>query len=136
GGTAPTAPRDPLVRPLLGNLRLPLLLVASYVRPPAQPLIVELCHLLYALHEPRKLLELRPLIVGGSHWHLDIDGFLDSGHLTLLCDPSSLGGNGQKCLRRRTRAAPPSGRTSRGGSGGAPRSITDSRSEISLATSC
>jgi hypothetical protein len=44
--------------------------------------VVYLFHLLYAFHEMRKVLELGLLIIGRADWHIDLDGFFDSGHTT------------------------------------------------------
>jgi hypothetical protein len=38
-----------------------------------QVLVVDLGHLLDALHELRELLELRPLVVGRADWDIDLD---------------------------------------------------------------
>ena len=73
--TAPTrvAPRDRLIRDLLDDLRLPLLRLPPDLRPPVEGLVVELVDLLDPLHEPRELLELRPLVVDHPQRPLDLD---------------------------------------------------------------
>jgi hypothetical protein len=38
----------------------------AHLRNPVQPLVAELLHLFDALHELRELLELGPLVIGGS----------------------------------------------------------------------
>src|SRR5215218_7224421 len=57
-------PGDPLVRLLLGDLRRPRTTLATNLRDPVDVRVVELLHGLDALHELRKVLELRPLVVG------------------------------------------------------------------------
>ena len=73
-------PGDAVVRNLLGDLGVPGLLLAADLRPPVEPLVVELAHLEYALHEAREVLELRPLVVRGPDRHFDVDGFFDGRH--------------------------------------------------------
>src|SRR5215204_1583950 len=71
---------------LLDDLRVPLMALAAELRDPVKPAIVELPHLLDSLHEPGKVLELRPLVVGGCDWHVDFDRLLDRCvHLRSLC---------------------------------------------------
>src|SRR4051812_48019660 len=65
---------------LLGDLRVPLLFLAPDVRAPVQVRIVELPHFLDAFHEVREILELRPLVVDGTHGAIDFDGLLNLFH--------------------------------------------------------
>ena len=58
-------PRDAAVRLLVDDLRLPFGLLAGDRGRPVEKRVVELLHLVDALHEARELLELRPLVVGG-----------------------------------------------------------------------
>jgi hypothetical protein len=48
----------------------------SRTRLPAKARVVELLDLLDAFHEPREILELRPLVVRGSQWNLYLDPVL------------------------------------------------------------
>src|SRR5215204_340867 len=76
------APSHTLLRVLLDDLRVPLMVLAAELGDPVKPAIVELPYLLDSLHEPGKVLELRPLVVGGCDWHVDFDRLLDRrGHL-------------------------------------------------------
>ena len=45
--------------------------LAADLRDPVEVCVVDLPHRLYARHEARELLELRPLVVGGRHRHGD-----------------------------------------------------------------
>ena len=77
---AAARPRDALVGALLDDLGLPFLFLAADDRAPVQALVVELMNFLHALHEARKLLELRPLVVDRPKRCIDLDGLLDSRH--------------------------------------------------------
>src|SRR5688572_13024462 len=84
-GSGPAGPGDPLIRGLLGDLRIPLLELAGDLGLPVQPLVVELAHFLDAFHEAGELLELRPLVVRNANGHVHLDGLFDAGH---GCPPS------------------------------------------------
>src|SRR5688572_14255266 len=75
-----TAPRDPSVRYLLGDLGFPALLPAADLRAPHEASVIELADFQHAFHEARELLELGPLVVGGAHGNVHVDGFFDVGH--------------------------------------------------------
>src|SRR5207237_4580938 len=77
---AAARPRDALVGALLDDLGVPFLFLAADDRAPVQALVVELMNFLHALHEARKLLELRPLVVDRPKRCIDLDGLLDSRH--------------------------------------------------------
>ena len=77
-------PRDALVRHLVDDLGVPLGAAAADVRDPVQARVVELPHLLDALHELRELLELRPLVVGRAHGHVELTRLLDRRQAALL----------------------------------------------------
>src|SRR5439155_4763092 len=74
------APRDDLVRHLLGDLGVPLFDLARDLRPPVQTLVVELLYGFDAFHESRELLELGPLVVRDPDRNVRFDGFLDCWH--------------------------------------------------------
>jgi hypothetical protein len=74
---ANAAPGDSLVRNLLGDLSVPFLGLAGHVGAPVQSRIVELLHFLHAIHEPRELLELSPLVVGRADRHIHLNGFFN-----------------------------------------------------------
>src|SRR4051794_9738865 len=84
-------PRDALVRALLGDDRVPLLLLAADLGDPVQARVVELVDALDALHEPRELLELRPLVVRRVQRHLDLDALFDRAHDSSSSSGSCLG---------------------------------------------
>src|SRR5215216_7017350 len=75
-------PGDLLVRLLLSDLRRPLTSLASNLRDPVDMRVVELLHGLDALHELRKVLELRPLVVGLLDGNLNLDRVLNFWHKT------------------------------------------------------
>jgi hypothetical protein len=77
---ATARPRDALVGPLLDDLGVPFLFLAADDRAPVQALVVELMNFLHALHEARKFLELRPLVVNRPKRCVDLDGLLDGRH--------------------------------------------------------
>src|SRR5918993_2085080 len=66
-------PGDLLVRPLLGDLGRPLSGLAPNLGDPPHMAIIELLDGLDPVHELRKLLELRPLVVGLLDRNLDLD---------------------------------------------------------------
>src|SRR4051794_9490481 len=79
--TAGRRPRDLLVGNLLEDGGVPFTLDPGDLRNPVQQGVAELLHLLYAAHELWELLELRPLVVGGTDRDVDLDGLLDvRGH--------------------------------------------------------
>src|SRR3954452_7551748 len=82
--TAQRGPGDALVGPLLGDLGIPLPARAGDLCRPVPMGVVELSHRLHALHEPRALLELRPLVVGRPHGNLHLDRLLNGAHVTPL----------------------------------------------------
>ena len=45
---------------------------------------IELADLADAVHEPRELLELGPLVVGGAHGHADVNGLGHGTHDAIL----------------------------------------------------
>jgi hypothetical protein len=71
---------DLLVGPLLGDLRRPLTALAADLGDPLNVRVVELLDGLDPVHELRKLLELRPLVVRLLHWNLNLDRVLNLGH--------------------------------------------------------
>ena len=73
-------PRDPLVSCPFGDLGVPLAVNARDLNIPVQPRVTELPNVLHAFHEARKLLEPRPLLVGGPQWDVNLDGLLDRVH--------------------------------------------------------
>jgi hypothetical protein len=70
-------PRDLLVRHLFQDLRLPLTTYTGDFGNPVQTLITELLDALDTLHELRKILKLRPLVVCGIYWNIYQHRFLD-----------------------------------------------------------
>src|SRR5215213_11443665 len=78
-------PGDALVGPLLADLGIPFPSPTARGSDPVEVRVVELPNLLDPLHEARKLLELRPLVVGG----LDRDV-----HLNRLLNPDWTTGAG------------------------------------------
>src|SRR5262249_40125574 len=64
--TAGALPRNAVIRNLLGNARVPRLLLPTDLRPEVQSSVVELGDFPDTLHELWKLFELRPLIVRRS----------------------------------------------------------------------
>ena len=74
------SPGDPLIRELLGNLRVPLFLLATNLGLPVELRVVQLAHLFNTLHESRKFLKLRPLVVGSAHRNADVDRLLNRRH--------------------------------------------------------
>src|SRR5262249_19592083 len=83
-GPVDRRPRDPLVRLLLGDRRVPLLVPAADLGHPMDGRVVELADGLHPFHEPRERLELRPLVVRGPDRNGDIDGFEELGHRLAL----------------------------------------------------
>src|SRR6476646_2289551 len=77
-------PRNLLVSDLLGELGVPLLLLARDGRDPVEMGLVELLDLVDAVHEGGELLELRPLGVGGRNGNVDLNGLFDGWHSYLL----------------------------------------------------
>src|ERR687896_1701815 len=77
-------PGDAGVRLLLGDLGHPLTALAAYLGDPAQVRVVDLLDRLNALHEVRKVLELRPLVVCRTDGHIDFDRFFDHCHVIPL----------------------------------------------------
>src|SRR5262245_23118131 len=75
-------PRHALVGALLGDPGRPGVLLAAGVGHPVQQRVVDLLDDLHAVHEPRELLELRPLVVRRAHGNLNVDCFGDGGHST------------------------------------------------------
>src|SRR5215204_1458641 len=75
-------PGDLLVRLLLSDLRRPLTSLASNLRDPVDVRVVELLHGLDALHELRKVLKLRPLVIGLLKGNLNLDRILNFWHAT------------------------------------------------------
>src|ERR1044071_525438 len=82
--TAGVRPRNALIRNLFSNLRIPLFHFAADIRLPVQLRISKLSHLLHAFHKMREFFELRPLIIGGSDWHIDVNGLLNTRSLTSI----------------------------------------------------
>jgi len=78
------APRDALVRQLLGDLGVPLVRLAAEARAPVQAAVVKLADLVDALHELWEVLELRPLVVRGGDGRLHFDRLLDRRHAVCL----------------------------------------------------
>src|SRR5690606_400200 len=74
------APGNPPVGHLLGDLRVPFLFLAPARRAPMRMRIIDLLHFLHAGHEPRKLFELRPLVVDRSDRAVHLYRFLDPFH--------------------------------------------------------
>jgi len=64
------------------------LLTAGDLRAPVRVGVVDLADLLDALHEPRELLELRPLVVDRTDGYLHVDRLRDAGHEALLSSGS------------------------------------------------
>jgi hypothetical protein len=62
------------------DLGIPLLFLARDLGAPVKVRVVELLDLLHALHEARELLELRPLVEGRAHRHVDLDRLRRRGH--------------------------------------------------------
>src|ERR1041384_5306634 len=68
------------------SLRLPFLFFARNLGFPMQMRVIELSNLLHPFHEVGKPLELRPLVIGRPHRHLNLNGFLDIISLLLWTD--------------------------------------------------
>src|ERR1700761_3048981 len=81
--TAAGVPGNALVGNLLGDFGLELAHLAAYIDPPLGMLVIYLSHCLDAFHKLGKLLELGPLVVGGGHWHIHINGFFNGRHESL-----------------------------------------------------
>src|SRR3954471_18879089 len=73
-------PGDAPVGLLGDDLGVPLVALAAVFGDPVQVRVVELPDRVDVLHELRKVLELRPLVVGGRDGDVDLDALLDSGH--------------------------------------------------------
>src|SRR5690606_3984182 len=73
-------PGDALIGDLLNDPRLPLLLSAADFGAPLQVLVVDLPHLLDALHEARELLKLGPLVVRRADRNVDFDRLRNGRH--------------------------------------------------------
>src|SRR5215204_3070741 len=73
-------PGDPLVWALLGDLGRPLTRLTANFGDPPDMAVIELLHGLDPVHELRKLLELRPLVVGLLHRNLDLDRIINLRH--------------------------------------------------------
>src|SRR3954451_6536340 len=78
-------PLDPLVGPLLDDLRLELLRHAPDLRLEGHVRLVLLRDVVEAVHEVRPLLELGPLVVDRLERHADVDVLLDR-HAPALAD--------------------------------------------------
>src|SRR4026209_596970 len=76
-------PCHAMVRMLLGDLSIPLPLVAPHFPCPEQPSVVPLLNSLDAIHELRKRLELGPLVVRRRDGYADLDRFFDRLHVFL-----------------------------------------------------
>src|SRR3954453_1960391 len=76
-------PLDPVVGPLLGDLRLELPGEAPDLRLEPDVAVVLLGYLVEAVHELRPLLELGPGVVGILHGDRDVDRLLDRHTATL-----------------------------------------------------
>src|SRR4051794_2609490 len=74
-------PRDPLVRYLFGDVRLPRPGGERDLRRPVCRRVVLLVDALNTLGEPTELFELRPLVVGHRDWYADVDALLDQSRL-------------------------------------------------------
>src|SRR5215213_6717099 len=77
---ARATPGDMLIGDLIGDRGVPLLLFAGDRCLPVESRVVKLTHLLDAIHELLKLLELRPLVVSRTHWDVDVDRPLEACH--------------------------------------------------------
>src|SRR5690606_36998950 len=73
-------PRDARVWLLCGDVSLPLLFLAADVRAPIEAVAALAAHLLHALHEGGKALELAEETVGLGHGHVDIYRFVEICH--------------------------------------------------------
>src|SRR5919106_2148069 len=112
--TVDRAPGHALVRPLLGDLGAPGVLLAADFHRPLEVGVVELADALDPLHEAGELLELRPLVVRRRERHVDFDRFLDARHGTpFFVDfvaaplPASPAGKRPYWRRRATSRQPP-----------------------------
>src|SRR4051812_18203305 len=83
-GTVGALPGDPGVRRLIGDLGLPLLLLAGDPRGPKQRPVIELLDRLHAVHELREILELGPLVVRDANRNGHRDRLFESGHNIFL----------------------------------------------------
>src|SRR6185503_17849016 len=78
-------PTDFLVRHLLGDLGIPLLVLAENLGVPAHVRVVELLDLFDAVHETWEFLKLRPLVVNGADGAVDFDRLFDALHVISPC---------------------------------------------------
>src|SRR5215211_2249103 len=74
------APGHVLIGDLIDDRGVPLLLLAGDRGLPVDSQVVKLTHLLDAVHEPLKLFELRPLVVGRTHWDIYLNRPLEACH--------------------------------------------------------
>src|SRR5947209_240431 len=82
--TGGRAPGDALIGRLLGDLRIPLLLLAADLCAPVEPRVVKLLHLLDAFHELGEGFELGPLVVGRAYRHMNFYRFRYAAHTEFL----------------------------------------------------
>jgi hypothetical protein len=77
---ARASPGDEVIGNLFSDLGIPLFFLAGDPRPPAQVRVIQLADFKHSGHEPRELLELCPLVVGGAQGHVHLHRFGDGRH--------------------------------------------------------
>src|SRR5262249_26315090 len=80
--TGVALPGNDMVPLLPHNGGIPVKYPHANLRDPVEVGVIDLAYFFYAVHEFRERLKLRPLVVGGTHWHINIDMSFDASHDT------------------------------------------------------